>query len=112
MLLTTQYMEEADRTTDTILVIDEGRPVASGTPAEPKERVGGAHLELGLPDAAQRRAAWALLDGWPGGTPQLDDAEGLRRLAGGSPQQRAPGRSGSGRRPPRTAVSVPLLPRP
>lgn len=89
VLLTTQYMEEADRLAGTVLVIDQGRPVASGTPAELKARIGGDHLELRIPDADGRRAACRLLDDWTGGKPQLDDANGLVRLglpaAGGVP---------------------------
>jgi ABC-2 type transport system ATP-binding protein len=81
VLLTTQYMEEADRLADTVLVIDQGRPVASGTPAELKARIGGDHLELRIPAADQRRAACRLLVDWPGGPPQLDDFEALVRLA-------------------------------
>lgn len=48
VLLTTQYLEEADRLSDSIAVIDNGRLVASGTPAELKSRVGGAYIELAV----------------------------------------------------------------
>jgi ABC-2 type transport system ATP-binding protein len=50
VLLTTQYLEEADRLADRISVIDHGRVVAEGTPAQLKEGVGGSRLELVLPD--------------------------------------------------------------
>jgi daunorubicin resistance ABC transporter ATP-binding subunit len=46
LLLTTQYMEEADRLADAIVVIDEGRVVATGTAGQLKARVGGDRLEL------------------------------------------------------------------
>ena len=48
LLLTTQYLDEADALADSILVIDEGRVIASGTPHELKARVGGEHVELTL----------------------------------------------------------------
>jgi len=50
VLLTTQYLEEADRLADTIAVLDRGRVVARGTAEELKARVGGATLRLRLAD--------------------------------------------------------------
>jgi ABC-2 type transport system ATP-binding protein len=46
VLLTTQYLEEADRLADRIAVIDEGRIAATGTPDELKGRLGGETVEL------------------------------------------------------------------
>jgi ABC transporter DrrB family efflux protein len=61
LLLTTQYLEEADELADRIAVIDHGTVIAEGTGPELKERVGGQILEVELSSAAQRdRACEAL----------------------------------------------------
>jgi ABC-2 type transport system ATP-binding protein len=59
LLLTTQYLEEADRLADNIIVIDDGRIIAHGTPAELKAGLGNTIIEVRLPDAvtAQRASA-------------------------------------------------------
>jgi ABC-2 type transport system ATP-binding protein len=61
VLLTTQYLDEADRLADTIAVIDKGRVIADGTPDELKDRVGGERLEIHLTDAAVASQAVAAL---------------------------------------------------
>jgi ABC-2 type transport system ATP-binding protein len=52
ILLTTQYLEEADQLADHIAVLDRGRIVAEGTPDELKRRMPGAHIRLRFADAA------------------------------------------------------------
>ena len=60
IFLTTQYLEEADQLADRIAVIDHGRLVSEGSPDQLKDRVGGAVLELTVPDDDRARARWAL----------------------------------------------------
>jgi ABC transporter DrrB family efflux protein len=61
VLLTTQYLEEADQLADAIAVIDHGRVIAEGTGNELKDRVGGHILEVELTDVRQRDEARAAL---------------------------------------------------
>ncbi len=62
VLLTTQYLEEADRLADRIAVIDHGRLVSEGTAPQLKDRVGGAVVELRVAAADRGRTLQALRD--------------------------------------------------
>ena len=75
ILLTTQYLEEADYLADRIAMLDHGRIVAEGTPEELKRRMPGAHIRLLFADAASlEKAARAL------GDSTRDDAELVLRV--------------------------------
>jgi ABC-2 type transport system ATP-binding protein len=64
ILLTTQYLEEADQLANRIAVLDHGRIVAEGTPEELKRRMPGAHIRLRFADSASlAEAARALPEG-------------------------------------------------
>jgi ABC-2 type transport system ATP-binding protein len=85
VLLTTQYLEEADELADRIGVLDGGRLVAEGTAAELKARVGSEVLELTIPCPSGRRRAAQLLDATPGGpesihVPTDGSADHVRRV--------------------------------
>jgi ABC transporter DrrB family efflux protein len=73
VLLTTQYLEEADELADRIAVIDHGRVIAEGTGNELKDRVGGQILEVELIDASRRSQAIRVLAAVGCGEPEPDD---------------------------------------
>jgi ABC-2 type transport system ATP-binding protein len=72
VLLTTQYLDEADRLATDIAVIDHGRVIAEGTPDELKDRVGGERLEVRLDDPADADAAVRALESISEEAPTVD----------------------------------------
>jgi ABC-2 type transport system ATP-binding protein len=79
VLLTTQYMEEADRLCDDIVVIDRGRKIAQGTSDVLKRQIGGERIEVILSEGDDLVAARTVLSGVAGGDVQVD--EEARRLS-------------------------------
>jgi ABC-2 type transport system ATP-binding protein len=61
LLLTTQYLEEADQLADNIVVVDKGRIIAEGSPLQLKQQAGAASLVVTVTNAADLAAAQALL---------------------------------------------------
>jgi ABC-2 type transport system ATP-binding protein len=87
LLLTTQYLEEADRLADHVAVVDSGRVITSGTPDELKGRMGGERVDVHLADPADTDRAVAALRPIAQGEPVVDAATaviGVPAAAGAS----------------------------
>ena len=80
LLLTTQYLEEADRLADRIAVIDQGRVIAEGTESELKATIGGDVLELKLADPTQMSLAAEAVAGMCCGEPSFEPDQGIVRV--------------------------------
>lgn len=76
LLLTTQYLEEADALADEILVIDHGRELARGTARELKDRVGGERIEFTVADASRTAEAAGLIERFAAGEVATEPARG------------------------------------
>jgi ABC-type multidrug transport system ATPase subunit len=87
ILLTTQYLEEADALADEIVVLDHGRVVAAGTPTELKFRIGAERIAVTLADDSELDRAADALGPFAEGEPDRD-AEALRVTAAIRPQTR------------------------
>lgn len=77
LLLTTQYLEEADRLAHRIAVIDGGRVIAEGSSDELKAQIGGAVLEVVVEDGGQLAAAVRLLEPMAEGHTRVDETRRL-----------------------------------
>jgi ABC-2 type transport system ATP-binding protein len=90
VLLTTQYLDEADHLADQVVIVDHGRAVATGTPAELKSRIGGNVIELHVRDGHDLAAAAEVL----GHTAQIEKSTrkvSVRVEAGGEQMMDAMG---------------------
>jgi oleandomycin transport system ATP-binding protein len=85
VLLTTQYLDEADELADQVAVIDRGRVVAAGSPAELKTRTGGQTLVVRAADRARTGEVAAAVAGITGARPDVRGDTGLVTAPAGDP---------------------------
>lgn len=84
LMLTTQYLEEADNLADRIAVIDLGAVIAEGTADELKDRMGGEVLELHVANKDETGKAAQVLEGMGAGQHVVDLETGLVRIQAGN----------------------------
>ena len=85
VLLTTQYLDEADQLADDIVVIDHGRVIAHGTSGQLKDQIGGDRLEIVVQDEDQAASAITALAPLVSGEATIDGTHYSAPVAGGSP---------------------------
>jgi len=74
VLMTTQYLDEADQLADQVVVLDDGRKVAEGTPAELKSQLGGDRLSVQVREAPDLAPVASILAHVTNAEPELDRA--------------------------------------
>ena len=84
VLLTTQYLDEADQLADDIVVIDQGQVIAHGTSSELKDQIGGDRIEITLDDEQSATRAIDALSGVVSGEPTTEGVQYSAPVAGGS----------------------------
>lgn len=84
VLLTTQYLEEADQLAEDIVVIDRGRVIAQGTSEHLKDQIGGDRIEITVVDPATVEQAAEALTSVGTGAPLVEDLHVSVPVAGGS----------------------------
>jgi ABC-2 type transport system ATP-binding protein len=84
VLLTTQYLEEADQLAEDIVVIDHGRVIAHGTAETLKDQIGGDRIEVTIRDGSRVQDAVMAISSVSTGTPLVADAHISAPVSGGS----------------------------
>jgi ABC-2 type transport system ATP-binding protein len=85
VLLTTQYLEEADRLADRVAVVDNGKVIAEGTPADLKAQLGNTVIEFGMADESDAARAEQILARIDGIAPEREGTT-IRVPSGGGPR--------------------------
>lgn len=85
VLLTTQYLDEADQLADDIVVIDHGKVIAHGTSSQLKDQIGGDRLEITLHNETQSTSAVSALATIVSGEASVDGTHYSAPISGGSP---------------------------
>jgi len=84
VLLTTQYLEEADQLANDIVVIDKGRVIAHGTSEQLKDQIGGDRIEIAVVDPAAVGRAVEVIRSVSAGEPKVDELRVSAPVSGGS----------------------------